>query len=622
MPLEHRRGAAARSERYTLLVLRRTFAVFLIILFPLILLLTLLSLRVNATVLEADFYTRTLERMDAYNFLYEEAVPLALEDADLDLESDLPLGLELTPETLSAHVKHVLPPEWLEENVSVFLHQAVPYATGRTDTFDITVRLDDRATAAGEVVRQLVTEARIHDYLTDEIIRPEVEGSADGDVAVELPMGISLTVDQVVDGIAEVVPEDWIKEQAIAALDAVLPYLTASTNEFQVIVPLQDRAGAGIAVLERWMLESLDGGAYEYLLDETIGPVVRDGLQGGLEFPLDVTITEDEIMDAVAGAITEEWVAERVSDIVRSLGAYLTGRSDTLEIEVPLEERAEAAALALVELLDSKLEAAYNDLPLCTIEHFEGDGSEGEFPPCRPSPTYTYEDAKEDAGFDIENVLVDNIAGAMPPSIELTHEQLLGGLGEEDVENVRSLLSEGYVFTQADLRTLVREQGGDEMVERLEEVRGYMRDGFVLTDADFREMAGSDYEQVQTVRDMVGTARTASLFLFLLPLGMVAGVGFLGGASWGKRLMWAGIPLVIGGVIVGVASGLAADQLRSLTEPMLQDMDAPAAVVAKLIEVRNELVSAFISPVTLQSGVLAVLGFGAIVGGMFWARRI
>ena len=65
-----------------LITIRRLFAVLLLPVFLVLFLATLTVFRVNATLLEADFYTGTFERLSVYEFLYDDALPEAIREAE------------------------------------------------------------------------------------------------------------------------------------------------------------------------------------------------------------------------------------------------------------------------------------------------------------------------------------------------------------------------------------------------------------------------------------------------------------------------------------------------------------------------------------------------------------
>ena len=75
--------------------IRRLIAVVLGILMIPLLVVTLLSLRVNDTFLEEQFYKDQLVEADIYNFLYSDALTVAI-DQEIEEAGGLPLGVNLT----------------------------------------------------------------------------------------------------------------------------------------------------------------------------------------------------------------------------------------------------------------------------------------------------------------------------------------------------------------------------------------------------------------------------------------------------------------------------------------------------------------------------------------------
>ena len=119
-----------------LITIRRLLAVFLLPIFLVLFVATLTIFRVNATLLEADFYTGTLERLDVFTFLYDEALPFAIEDSGIDL-AGLPLGIDLTADAIAGYAARVLPPDWLAENeVSMILSGTQTMPSGADAAYD------------------------------------------------------------------------------------------------------------------------------------------------------------------------------------------------------------------------------------------------------------------------------------------------------------------------------------------------------------------------------------------------------------------------------------------------------------------------------------------------------
>ncbi len=615
-----------------LITIRRLFAVLLVPVFLVLFIPTLAVFRVNATLLEADFYTDTIERLNVYTFLYDDALPFAIEESGVDL-ADVPLGFDLTPDGIAGYAARVLPPDWLAENIGGAIEQAVPYITGETDSFEITLRLDDRVEAADVVVRDLLRDARIHAYLLEEVVRPPLDLEREKFLA-GLPFNPGLTTGDILDGVRDVVPEDWLKERIEDVLDEVVPYMIGKEESFSIHIPLQQRADAGIVVVGGWLNQSLEGdAAYDYLLEEQIAPIISASLGSAVALPYGVEVTDQEIVDAISKVLPKDWVQERVTDAVGAFGPYLIGRTDSFVLSIPLEDRAQLAAEVLVDAVDAKFEAVYTALPICTIEQLLGQRlSLAQLPECRP-PLVTYGQLKTLVGLDVVEQLAVAVVDPLPDSIEVTEQSLLDAFGDTpggvSIDDVRGYLRDGYTFTDEEFRRLLAENddaGDTDIVATLDDIRGYLRDGITFDESSVEERLGGDGELFDKVRGWVDLGRSL-LFLLVVLLAFIALIiGFLGGRRWGTRLVWAGVPVLIAGALVGGIFSVAGGPIRTLSGDPIRNavsdtlLDTPV-FIDKLLDVRDDLIASFVDPIATQGLVSAASGFATIVAGIFWARR-
>ncbi len=633
---------------YLLLIfIRRFFAVLLIPIFLILFLGTIVTFRVNATLLEPSFYTDRLEESDAFVFLYDEGIPAAFEEAErrdargqsggFNLEEDIPLNLGLTPDRVAAYGRRIIPPEWLEENIAVAVNAAVPYFTGDADTFAINIRVDDRVEEAADVAAELIQDADIYGYLIDDIAVPEIDSRRE-DFLEDLPF-ISLTTQELVDGMREVVPESWLKEQIDGAIDEITPYMVGKTETFSITIPLQERAALGLVVVERWLLQSIDDGAYEYLLEEQIAPVVQSGLGAAIDLPYGVTVSNEEVVAALGEVLPPEWVADRVEEAIEQIGPYLIGETDTFTLVIPLKDRTEAAAATLVDAADAKFQAVYDSLAVCSLQDLLSlDLTLTELPSCKP-PLISYQDLKAAVGLDVLEQLILGIVEPLPDSIEVTPDELFAAIDATgntvSVDEVRTMLREGYVFTEQDLRKLIVDQSDAGTLETFDDIRGYLRDGFDFNDGQVRErLTGQAFQSFDDARGWVDLGRSLLFLLIILLLLLAAIIGFLGGRSWGTRLTWAGVPALTAGFVTVVLFGgigrlvraVDANSLgvgQSITSRIFSSEDEAkyGVLITKLTEVNDALVSSFVNPIVFQAAVVALLGGAMIVGGIVLGRR-
>lgn len=603
------------------LVIRRLAAIFLIPIFLIVMTLGLVVFRLNSTVLEPEFYAETLVEVDFYNFLYDTALPQALDDSGVDLQQGI-VGLNLTNEHVTTYAKTVFPPEFLEATVIEVTSELIPYLTGETDAFAIQIPLNGRVGAALGVVRTAVDESDVYGYVFDELVAPEV--GPDSRYLASLPYGLTLSGDEIIAGLQEVAPRDWLEGQIDAALTEIEPYVTGDAESFAIVIPLQERVSIALDVFSRWLQGSIaTGGAYDYLLEEQIVPVVTENLGGAAVLPFGVKITDTELIEALGEVLPPSWVSERVGDAIDALGPYITGQTDELRLVIPLGDRWAVASEQLVGLADAKFEALYDALPDCTLEQLlDFSPSLTEFPACK-APIVTYDDLKALVGLDVLTELTGSIVGLLPQDIVVTEAELLGLVADAvDLDQIRGYLRDGYAYTDVDLRADVADLAGASYLDRYDEVLGWLRDGVVFTEQDVRdEIEPSDFELFDNVRGWIGLGRSLLFLLFLVPALIAAAIGVLGGRNWGSRLAWAGVAPLLAGLLVasslGVGIGPAGDALKDV----IRSFSGEPILIEKTVDVGQALVDAFSGPIRTQGTILAAIGLAMVAGGIVGSSR-
>jgi hypothetical protein len=611
-----------------MIAIRRLLALMLVLPFVILFVATLLIFRVNATFLEPGFYTSTLERLDAYEFIYDEVLPEALADTGLAGDGN---ALGLTTGKLVGYMETALPPAWLQQQTETVLEAVVPYLNGGEDTFSITVRLDDRVEAVAGVLREAVADASLYDYLLDEAVRPAVEEQRTA-LTTELPLGVSLTPEQVMDGVRTILTQQWLEAQVNGLLDELVPYAVGETDAFSYTLPLQDRAEVGLEVLHGWLLESLGTGTRDYLLNDLLAPQIASALAGVGTLPLGVSLTSAEVVAALEPVLTEAWLTDRLNDTFDVLGPYLVGRTDDFSLTVPLGEEAGAIAVNLVSVIDIKYQALFDSLPDCTLAQLlTFDLNLSAVPECLPDGM-SYEDVKDGLGLDVLTQLTSLLTGALPAEVTVTKDQLLGTFeasgAADGVEEVRTILREGFVIDTARLDSLVNENlgsgpGDSGPWEQVQRGREYLRDGITLTQADLWDNLddAQTRRRVDEVRGYIGQGRSLLFLLILAPLVLAALVGLLGGRNWGSRLAWAGFPVLVGGGLVAGAMFAVSGPLIGLLDEVIADAGASAVLEAKLFDLRDALVDAFVNPLRTQGIIAAAVAVAAMVAGIVLSGR-
>lgn len=203
-----------------------------------------------------------------------------------------------------------------------------------------------------------------------------------------------------------------------------------------------------------------DANVYTWVSDKLIPEVVRERVTQLPSLPAGVTVTHQEIIDAVMPVVPPQWLQEQTEAGIRQVLPYVVGKTDRFEVVVPLADRREAAINSLSGLADKELSESYQALSICTLQQLEQATRElqaGRFPePCRP-PGMSYPEAKRIVNLDI--VITTEIRRAVesvvPASVTVTERDLVAQLEEnagvqsvEDFNNIRGRIerARGLLF--------------------------------------------------------------------------------------------------------------------------------------------------------------------------------
>ncbi|TET49602.1 MAG: hypothetical protein E3J57_00255, partial [Dehalococcoidia bacterium] len=538
--------------------LRRTGAVLLAVIFVILSLLVLVAFRVNATVGNPDFYAEQLQQADVYHFIYDDVLPVALEESDVG-EDTGGIGVIISPlkPHLSNVVRQTLPPEWLQAQVEHAIDEVVPYVWGETATFRIIIPLKDRVEAGGEAIRSVLHRSDVFPVLYGQLIQlitEEIAPAEDGALAM-----LAISEEEMEVMLRKVVPEDWLLEQIDSAFNEMVPYLTKEqahfTLEIDITRPLDE--------LEKVLADFLSRReTYDSLFAEMLAPTIQQNLAGITQLPFDVELTDDEIIAAARAVMPLEWYQPLVKDLVSQIFAYLRGEQAELELVIPLADRKPEIAAALGELADEKMGSAFDSLPVCSRAHLLELLSDPSLENilCRPADI-SYQEFKELVGIDVGSLVQPLIEMGIPDEWILTEadmNQLFGGEEEDNILNqVRELVQEGLVFDEEDLNKVI----GTDVA--LEDIRQSIADGLTFTEQDFKSLmgdtgdtgAGEQMEAFEQVRSGLGMAKKWLNFVWIIPFLLLLAVGVLGGRQWSSKLIWAAALLAAMALIAYIIFG-------------------------------------------------------------------
>ena len=373
---------------------------------------------------------------------------------------------------------------------------------------------------------------------------------------------------QVVESVAS---PAWVRHQVKNTLDALTPYMLGVTDDFTIRVSLDDRVDIALDEVRKLAAE-ID--VYELLYSEVIEPRLADAIGQGVTLPFDLTLTDDEIYDALRRTASPEWVKEQAERIVDDVSPYVTGKEDSFSTLVSLKDNKAQARDVIVELVDERIketlaETLAERLPECTTGQLRTAAAavqERRLPECLPAQ-FEVSELIQRLGVNAADLVTSLVLAPMPDEIRFTDTQLRlaitlaeAGAGEralvsaeeilERIDAVREILRDGFTYTDTDFRAgriPFSDVVYDSPVELVDQIRDFLSDGFTYSGAEFRARSpifelkppSDAVTGVDQVRDGFALAGTYRWVIWLPVLLLLVIIGFLGGRGWAGRVAYA-----------------------------------------------------------------------------------
>lgn len=619
-----------------------------------ILLLAVVLLEVNDSFLNPNFYRGTLRDADIYNFVLNDLARSALDEARLIPPEDIDPSLDenplvtsgLTTDDLVSALNRALPPQWVQDVVEQVLDQPGDYFTGERDDFTITFQAGDRVVTVVEEFKTLTRKADAYNLLFEQVVIPAIEDALETD----LPFGINVTADRVVEAVRRVIPPDWVQVNVESALDEVTPYVVGDTDSFNIHIEFSDNVDIALEEIKSILSES---DVYDLVYEEVIEPIISDNLGPAVQLPFDISISRVEINDAMRTVAPVEWVQEQAELIVDAAGQYFTQESDTLRIEIDLRDNKAKARTVLVQLARQKVDEIVDQLPDCSFEQLGALVALGpsRLPECMPAGGTIAGDQLRRAVSDIVESLeaqveeaVDTLVLAQIPDTlaytdqDLRAELVSSGASENNdlLDEIRRVIKDGWSYTDADLRADLLEFESQDSVDLLDDIRSFLADGWVYTERDLREeISNADLDAVSYLDDgrkWFKRVRTWRFLVYLPVIMLMVIIAFLGGRNWAGRVAWAAGYLTISaaaifvlfGPVYSVFSGDAIDSLRTeaLEEISLIDhfANTQTMLINKAIDTGVFIVDEFVAGVASKAIIVFIIGLIILSTALLWPR--
>jgi hypothetical protein len=239
-----------------------------------------LVLTLNATVLNADFVTSQLDKLDISSLVDEASIRQVVEDIpiiqEMPEETKEPEIEALVERTKSALAK--FEPQFKEE-LSTAIHTTYDYLLGKSPNLDLTDTLYDTALNTN-LITSLVKEIDIY-FLVEYFVIQEVTEEVTEGISDDLAF-LAVYVD---DAVIELEP--WIREQVDGIIAPVTDYILGKSQSLDIVISIEA------------LKESEDGEEHRSPLGKALWEVVRESPPERADLDLPPDMADIELTELV-----------------------------------------------------------------------------------------------------------------------------------------------------------------------------------------------------------------------------------------------------------------------------------------------------------------------------------
>lgn len=292
-------------------------------------------------------------------------------------------------------------------------------------------------------------QADMYNYIYTSIV-PAALDEVKTNQSSDLTINISDFKTEITAAMEQTLPPAWLQTQFEAATSTLIPYVVDDKASFTYTLVLRDRVeAAGQAIKDN----ILNSSAFTRLYNDLM-PYVAEKVYDNLgSVASESGVTKQEIEAALRSSVTQAWLITQVDNVIDQVVPYMTGETNSFSVNIPVQEVLNGSVI-LTMLGQSN--AQYLDV------------------------TFTDQDLRDQ-------------------------------IGGTTLDKVRGWITNGYIFTQDDLRSKL-----------------------------FNNSDG--LQSFDDGRHIVSEVRTWLWVAWVIPFVILICIGFLGGRGWKTR---AAGPLVI-----------------------------------------------------------------------------
>ena len=202
----------------------------------------------------AEAINKDIVSTDNFTVVYDAAISFVANTTYQKL-SEKTSDPRLSKTAIEAILHMAISDEWVRYKIAESIDEITPYMVGDSEHFAIRVTAEELVLQAVANILGLITSPDTYKYLSEELLRPAIKDSL-GDT-VDFPFGVSLTVEEIVSAIEEVIPDSWTKEQLENIRSTITDYVMGASDDTSVTINMK-----------AWINDALD--TLKVLLDEKL----------------------------------------------------------------------------------------------------------------------------------------------------------------------------------------------------------------------------------------------------------------------------------------------------------------------------------------------------------------
>lgn len=531
---------------------------------------SILSITLDRTLLSVDFYLNGIDVAGVPETLSTSFVPSATRSR---LRHHYPSASDAVLDAASELATSIFTAAWFGTQSRAVGNALLPVLAGETEAVALRVPVADRLRAVeGSLRTRLpgsplasVAYRRLTGRVASEVAKRRLDSVRPG-----LPFGLTADRDAWLEAIRLAAPQPWITASLERQLGHTVAYLTGDSETLAIRIPLQERQ-ASISQAISFLVSRSN--VNTWLLEHVVRPALHHKLQDRVLVPeAKITLTRNEMGDTLGDLLQTKWVEARRADIVQVGADWLVGRSDSLDLTIPLEPLKKLAIERLTGVVTGKVKTYLKGMPACTRSQV------GAILTGKGDPLACRTTGLASAAFDtllgarVRKDVRAVVVARVPERYTVTTAEVKGRASQRSwalAQRGRGWMREGVRIDSERVRGLLH----DDRRQLADEVRVVTTSGWLFTDhhltGHLQRAQPQAAVRLEAFRDLL---RTARLLRVPVHVGLVLSVGafaLLVGFIGRIRLLLALGALALGGVIsllgIGLVDLLVSDPLAALS---------------------------------------------------------